>query len=339
MTTLSNSTSWASHHFYAMGSHMTAWLELADHTLAQSLLQQVEALFQAAEARFTRFRPTSELAQLNAQTGQWTPVSNVFWRVLTRALRLSQLTAGLFDPTVLNAVEATGYDRDFAKVGQHSLERVATAILPPVTMPGLRGYAQAVKLDPACHAVRLPGGVRLDFGGIAKGETAQQAVAFLSQWGPCLVDAGGDLVAGDAPSGSPGWLVGIAKPNPLEKIENAETESDLAQLWLKNSALATSGIDYRRWQQGGAIVHHLIDPRTGVAAATDLLTVSVLAADAALAEVWAKAALIAGAAAGSELLHQQQLPAALVDQQFQLMLTPALQPFIQHSKCSLGLTV
>lgn len=333
---ISNSTIWASHQFYAMGSHMTAWLELADRHLAQATLQQAEALFHAAEARLTRFRPTSELAAVNARAGQWTPVSNVFWRILTRALQLSQATAGLFDPTVLNAVEATGYDRDFAQLAGRSMAQV---IQPPSTIRpmahALRGCWQAIELDQAQHALRLPVGVRLDFGGIAKGETAQQAVAFLSQWGPCLVDAGGDLVAGDAPTDWPGWLVGIANPTAA-----GEPESDLARLWLKNSALATSGIDYRRWQQGTRTVHHLIDPRTGAAADTDLLTVSVLADDAAVAEAWAKAALIAGATAGSALLQQHQLPAALVDgeagakrhQRRRLTLTPALAPFVQRTE-------
>ena len=187
------------------------------------------------------------------------------------------------------------------------------------------GCWQTVELDPAQHAVRLPPRVRLDFGGIAKGATAQQAVAFLRQWGPCLVDAGGDLVAGDAPTGWPGWLVAIANP-----AATGEPESDLAHLWLRNSALATSGIDYRRWQQGPTPRHHLIDPRTGAPAATDLLTVSVLAADATVAEAWAKAALIVGAEAGETLLQERQMAAALVDQQRRLTLTPALQPFVQR---------
>ncbi len=325
MRTVNNRTTWPSHHFYAMGGQMTVWLELADQQLAQTTLVQVELFFRAAEARLTRFRPTSELAQVNALSGQWTPVSAIFWRLLTRALYLSEATNGLFDPTVLNAIEANGYDRDFAELAQRPLHQAQPLLSAQPMAERLGGCWQAVELDAAQHALRLPTGVRLDFGGIAKGETAQQAVAFLSQWAPCLIDAGGDLVAGDAPVGQPGWLVAIANPR-------AEAESDLACLWLKNSALATSGIDYRRWQQGGATVHHLIDPRTGTAAATDLLTVSVLAADATVAEAWAKAALIAGITTGHELLYQRQLPAALVDQTGHLTITPALQPFVQPTQ-------
>lgn len=320
--TVSNRTTWSTHHFYAMGSQISIWLDLADRRLAQGVLRQVEALFQAAEARLSRFRPTSELAQVNAQAGQWTTVSTVFWRILTRALQLSQATNGLFDPTILNAVEATGYDRDFVELTQTTTGRAIKSLA--LTADRLQGCWQAVELDPAQHGVRLPRAGRLDFGGIAKGATAQQAVAFLSHWGPCLVDAGGDLVAGDAPNGWPGWLVAIASPTVAD-----EPEQDLAQIWLKNSALATSGIDYRRWQQGQSNRHHLIDPRTGAPATTDLLTVSVLAADATVAEAWAKAALIVGAQAGGALLQERQMAAALVNQQQRLTLTPALEPFVQ----------
>lgn len=323
MSTTTHQPPWTSHHFYAMGSHMTAWLELADQPLAHQSLTQVEQLFQAAERRLSRFTQASELTQVNQRAGEWTAVSNVLWRLVGRSLQLAQATAGYFDPTVLNAMEATGYDRDFAQLATQPARQAHSPIPPAET----RGCWQAVELDAAQHALRLPPGVRLDLGGIAKGDTAQQAVNFLSQWGPCLVDAGGDLVAGDAPADYPGWPVGIA--NPSATLDATTAAEDLARLWLKNSALATSGIDYRRWQQHGVTVHHLIDPHTGSTATTDLVTVSVLAADAAVAEAWAKAALVVGVTRGHAWLVEQQLPAALVDLQGQLTVTPALQPFIQ----------
>lgn len=68
-------------------------------------------------------------------------------------------------------------------------------------------------------------------GGIAKGFTAEQLVVdFLGQWGSCLVDAGGDLTAGDGPAGHPGWPVAIAMPDTDENVEPATA----ALLWLNN---------------------------------------------------------------------------------------------------------
>jgi thiamine biosynthesis lipoprotein len=143
----------------------------------------------------------------------------------------------------------------------------------------------------------------------------------LARVGSCLVDAGGDLSAGSAPTGLPGWPVAIASPG------SGEAE-DLLQLWLAEATLATSGIDFRRWQHNGRPAHHLIDPRSGLPAATDLLTVSVLAAEATEAEGWATAALVAGRSQGYALLAARSLPALLVTQDGSMLATPAMASFV-----------
>ena len=153
--------------------------------------------------------------------------------------------------------------------------------------------------------MRLPEGGGLDLGGLAKGMTAAQAVSRLAAWGPALVDAGGDLVAGEAPEGYPGWPVAVGAPGE-------DPAADVATLWLADAALATSGRDYRRWRQDGAEVHHIIDPRTGRSATTDLMTTSVLAQDAAVAEAWATAALVDGLRQGLSRLRRRRLPALLI---------------------------
>lgn len=342
----SHNQEWHRHDFNAMGSEMSVWLEYEEKAIAEGLLRQVEGLFAAAEQRLTRFATTSELSQLNACSGQWRAVSNLLWAVLNRAFYLAEQTGGRFDPTLHNALIAAGYDRSFADLPtqdsqQHSLRAKHRTVTEhdsihqyPVEhypvhcqLPhnDCRGSWQAVALDPARHAVRIPAGVQLDLGGIGKGYTAQQAVNFLSNWGPCLVDAGGDLVAGDAPTTLPGWPVAIAVPS----TDNSETPKDLAQLWLKNSALATSGTDYRRWQQGAVTKHHLIDPKTGEPTNSDLLTVSVLAADGSVAEAWAKALLLIGRTAAQEEAVDKGIAAALVAQSGQLTLSPPLQPFVR----------
>src|SRR5690606_3509789 len=143
--------------------------------------------------------------------------------------------------------------------------------------------------------------------GVAKGIVAQDAVQMLSAVGPALVDAGGDLTAGLAPRGWPGWPVSVAAPSG-----KGEAERDLFRLWLAGATLATSGSDYRRWRQGTQLAHHLIDPRTGSPASSDVLSASILAPEAADAEGWATAALIAGSTLALDMLAERKLPAALV---------------------------
>lgn len=92
---------------------------------------------------------------------------------------------------------------------------------------------------------------KLVLGGIAKGYTAQLVVDYLSEWGPCLVDGGGDLTAGAAPKDWPGWPVAIATPYRQEAGER----NRLLIMWLMEGTMATSGIDYRRWLHNGRSAH------------------------------------------------------------------------------------
>jgi FAD:protein FMN transferase len=72
----------------------------------------VEAVFTREELRFSRFRPDSELSRVNASSGEWTKVSAPFEQLVRLSLRQANSTDGSFDPTVLDANLALGYDRD-----------------------------------------------------------------------------------------------------------------------------------------------------------------------------------------------------------------------------------
>lgn len=296
--------------FYAMGSHMTVWLK-SDRDVLDAVIEA----FAEAENRYSRFMPNSELSRLNQRPEQWVTVSPEFWQILTHALHLAHATGGLFDPTILPALEAAGYAHSF------ELPQNPSTITHQVK---LIDYRQ-IELDPAQRAVWLPFGMQVDLGGIAKGFTAQQVIHSLRQWGPCLLDAGGDLVAGDAPPESPGWPVGIAAP-----CSDKDESENLLRLWLSNGTLATSGLDYRCWQQERIVKHHIIDPETGDSAATDLLTASVVADDASTAEAWATAALVAGKNRTLDLFNDYRKKAALIDQNQELLLTEALEPLVQY---------
>jgi thiamine biosynthesis lipoprotein len=311
--------SWHKHSFRAMGSEMVVWLETADSNETATAFAQVKALFETNEQALSRFRPDSELSELNARSGQWVAVSDLMWDVLTLALGMAAITNGRFDPTTLNALEQYGYTVSFEQlkwIGH-------TGQFPPfVPHPG---QWTAVELDEARQAVYLPDGLRIDLGGIAKGYTAQQAVDLLRTMGPCLVDAGGDLAAGAAPQGYYGWPVAISTPWTDDDGEPA----DLFTLWLANQALATSGVDYRHWQQNGRAAHHLIDPATGQPADTDGLTVTILADDAAQTEAWATATLVAGSNAGMDALLDADLAGLMVLKNGSVLVTPPMHQHLQ----------
>lgn len=310
---------WRPYSFRAMGSKIVVWLETADSGAADTAFTRVEALFAANEHALSRFRPESELSRLNARSGEWVAVSELLWEVLALAISMAAMTDGRFDPTMLNALEQCGYTDSFEKLADSGRANHHSSF---VAFPG---QWTAVALDEKSQAVCLPPGVRLDLGGIAKGYTAQQAVELMRPFGPCLVDAGGDLAAGDGPAGYPGWPVAVGAPSPGEGHETA----DLFTAWLANRSLATSGIDYRTWFSNGRVAHHLLDPTTGRPAETAGLTVTILADEAATAEAWATATLIAGSVAGMDALLNADLAGLMVLKDGRILLTPSMHAYIQ----------
>jgi FAD:protein FMN transferase len=218
--------------------------------------EAAEREFHRLESLLSRFRQSSELSQLN-RNGALDAGPDLL-RVVTLALDARERTDGRFDPTIHDAIVAAGYDRTFAELTDGVLGD------PRPAGGGVEIGGGRITLSP---------GVRLDLGGIGKGYAAERAAELLAVAGPCLVNAGGDIaVRGGA------WPVGV---------EDVTLE-------LSSGGLATSGVDRRFWRRGGRMQHHLIDPRTGGPARTDLLRVTVVADDAVEAEVQAKNVFLGG---------------------------------------------
>lgn len=283
--------------FFAMGCQMLAVVD-AESAAAAERLARVPGWFAVWERRLSRFHQDSELSQLNRAGGVATRVSPVLAEVLAAALEAARLSDGLVTPMALAALEAAGYDRPFADLAL----KLPVCRSEPQPAADWRG----IRLEAATRTVTLPVGARLDLGGTAKGWVAREAVRRLSAAGPALVDAGGDIaVSGAMADGGP-WPIAIVSPF-------GAAEESLAVLQLASGAVATSGRDYRRWRQGGQEQHHLIDPRTGRPAVTDVLAATVVAADCGSAELAAKTALILGSRDGMAWIEARpELAACLV---------------------------
>jgi thiamine biosynthesis lipoprotein len=270
--------------FHAMGTEIALFLAAEPGPVADAALDAAEREFERVEALLSRFRPDSELSQLNRE-GRIEAGEDLL-AVVELALDARARTGGRFDPTVHDALVAAGYDRTFEDVAPDgALETVAVRC-----GGGVRIAGRAIELEPGTH---------LDLGGVGKGYTVDRATAILSSAGPALVDAGGDIAAQGRPDAL-GWRVGI------------ESAQDTLTLALENAAIATSGRDRRRWRRDGQELHHLIDPSTGQPAQGDLLRVTVVAQTAVEAEVLAKSLFLAGEHAATEEADTRQIPAVLV---------------------------
>lgn len=298
--------------FHAMGCSMSAALD-SDDPEAALRLAGVPQWFNIWEGRLSRFLDDSELSMVNRASGQVHLVSPVMAEVLQTALNAAEASEGIVVPTILEALEAAGYDRSFDQITQ---DHAAAQHTPSSVVAW-----QDIEFNPRARTLRTPKGVRLDLGGVAKGWAADRAAGRLSRLGPALVDAGGDIaVSGPKADGRP-WVVGVADPrNP---------EGQLTHLKITRGGVATSGRDYRRWKVNGNWRHHLIDPRTGEPAVTDVFSVTVVAPSVREAEIAAKVVAVLGSQEGLEWLDQRKgVAGMLVLQTEDVLQSRGMKPYL-----------
>jgi thiamine biosynthesis lipoprotein len=268
--------------FRAVGTGCSAAVtaQPGDDRHARRALAAARAEVAACEAVLSRFRPDSDLSRLNAAAGTWTAVDRRLVDALLLALRARTDTGGRFDPTVLPALLAAGYDASFEQL----VERL------PRQPEGWRAGGR-IEIDREACRVRLEPGAAVDLGGLGKGFAAQRALdAMHDAWpgmGGGLVDLGGDIALRGAPPERGQWRIRVADPRRQGEA--------VGVLLIGSGAVATSGRDVRRFGPERAL-HHLIDPTTGAPAARGPLAVTVVAPEAAEAEAHATALAISSPA-------------------------------------------
>jgi thiamine biosynthesis lipoprotein ApbE len=242
----------------------------------------------AIDLACSRFRPDSELLRLGDGLGKPVPVSPLLADAVAAALEAAAVTDGDLDPTVGAAMDAVGYDRDFDRIEADG------ASISVVCRPA-PGCLQ-VDLDRQALTLRVPRGVQLDLGATAKAFVADRAAQRVGQ--ACdgrgaLVALGGDIaVTGGTPDG--GWSVRVQDiTGPVGAAPSGPTQL----VGLSGGGLATSSTAARRWVRGGRVMHHILDPRTGVPVASPWRTVTVAAPTCLEANVASTGSIVRGASA------------------------------------------
>ncbi len=261
----------------------------------------VHETLQDVDTAYSRFRPDSELSELNRTPGRPVLVSALLGRAIEVALQAARVTNGAVDPTIGTAIRVAGYDDDFARIAAAG----GPIALRSVSVPGWR----AVSYNALSRTVILPAGVELDLGSTGKALAADlaasEARAAIGDGG-VLVSLGGDIAtAGPAPAG--GWRILVAEDS------NLPPESDGQVVCIQNGGVATSSTTVRRWRRGNRTLHHIIDPETGMPTEGPWRTVTVLARNCVDANVAATAAIVQGEQA-VDWLQAHRLPARLVEQ-------------------------
>lgn len=246
-----------------MGSPFNLIFVASDSIMASVIAQDCFNLIDSLSQIFSDYDTTSEVSKVNANAG----------------LRPIKMTPALFDLVLLSQeayIKSHGaYDISIGPLSLLWRKARKKKEFPPASAVDdarkLVGFNQ-VQINKFSRTIYLPKrGMRLDFGGIAKGYIAQWVIDELKNRGitEALADAGGDIVMSSSPLNSKGWLVGVNIP---------ETTDDLLskQLQLANISVATSGDVYQFMVKNGVKYSHIIDPKTGYGV-TSLRNVTVIA--------------------------------------------------------------
>ncbi len=248
-----------------MGSPFNLSIYGTDSTATALAAMQAFAFIDTLNEIYSDYLPYSELSLLcaTAGTGKWVAVSEPLFSIVQKAVAASKVSRGTFDITISPVVRLWRQGRKEKKLPDSS--SINTALQRC-------GYKK-IRLDNKHRSILLSvNGMQLDLGGIAKGETAQRVINKLAVMGYpyALIDAGGDIVAGDVPPGVQAWRIGINMPESEDLMEK--------KLLLQNVAVTTSGDLYQYVDFEGKRYSHIVDPRTGWAI-TNTRNVTVISAD------------------------------------------------------------
>ncbi len=287
----------------SMGGRLVVHLDADGRPVdAERSSRQVVARIDRWAAKLTRYTDESDLSMLNADPKPEVSIGPTLAAALRAGQSACETSEGLADITLLDARLAAEGGSDGANPASRSTASRALASREGewLISRGRRGSA----------VVRRPPGLRFDLGGVGKGWIADRALEMLTDWRSAVIDADGDLAIRCAPGRY--WEVAIEDPRT--------PDADLAVLRLGTPAggsperwgVATSGVSIHRWEVDGQVRHHLIDPRTGSPAETDVVQATVVAGSSLRAEALAKAAVIAGTVEGFALLDRARVRGALL---------------------------
>jgi thiamine biosynthesis lipoprotein len=274
--------------------------ELAERT------ERAFGWFAEVEGRCSRFDDASELRSLSRHIGEPICVSTLLFSALDLSLEVAHLTNGAFDPTIGHAMEQSGFNTNYLTGGQ---------VASPLSADS-SGTFRDILLDDDSHTVTMLRPVALDLGAVAKGLAVDLAAQELSGLPGFAINAGGDILARGLNPDSEPWRIGIRHPRRHAEL--------LTSLFVTDAAVCTSG-DYERPQAAGD-GHHILDPVSGNSAGA-VVSVTVVAPTAIVADALSTAVFVLGPEAGADLLNRQGVDGLIVGRDLNVVTTAGMERY------------
>lgn len=278
---------------YALGTSY-AISYVSNSLQPEQLTQKVDSIFHVLNRSLSTYLPDSDISKIN-RGDSLLEVDAHFIKVYQKATEVWSASNGYFDPTVGALVNAYGFGPG-ASLKQMTL-RERDSILE------FTGWSKS-KLTARNTIQKSNSNLYFDFNALAKGYAVDVIADYLhsQKLSHYLVEIGGELVArGKSPRSGEYWKIAIDDPRQEEE------RSFIRTLTLKNQALATSG-NYRKKAidpETGLIIAHSINPKTGEAFPTAVLSASVIAPDCMTADAYATALMVMPLAQSEQLINSR----------------------------------
>lgn len=272
-----------------MGSGFEITVTAPDSATAKEYIALAINEITRIEKLISSWDPSTQTSEINRNAGiKPVKVSAELYNLIDRALKISEITDGAFDISYASMDKIWKFDGSMMKMP--SEEEIKESVSKV-------GY-QNIILNPDDTSVFLKNkGMKIGFGAIGKGYAADRAKQLLMQKEvkSGIINASGDMNTwGTKPDGEP-WKVAIT--NPMNK------EHAFALLPLKDRAVVTSG-DYEKFVKfNGVRYSHIINPKTGYPA-TGIISATVFAPKAELADALATSVFVMGIETGIDRINQ-----------------------------------
>ncbi|MDG1023904.1 MAG: FAD:protein FMN transferase [Flavobacteriaceae bacterium] len=265
---------------YALGTSYS--ISYSAPQLPETYLErQVDSIFEVLNQSLSTYLPTSDISKIN-QGDSLLKIDSHFVKVYQKASEVWEASQGYFDPTVGALVNAYGFGpgKPLKQISAQQRDSILS----------FTGWDKTSLTDQGTIKKEHPK-VYFDFNALAKGYVVDVIADFLrlEKVSSFLVEIGGEIVAqGKSPKSNALWKVAIDDP------QQGEERKLIQVIALDNQALATSG-NYRKYsiqEETGARWVHSINPKTGEANPSSILSVSVLAPDCMTADAYATALMV-----------------------------------------------
>lgn len=264
----------------------------------EALLDSCFELADYYENIFSKSIQGSDIYKINNANGASVEVSPETIELLSIALKYSQLTNGIVDPTIGIVSELWDF---------HKQDDTHTSDNPnsPHTPPSDTAISEAIN-HINYNSIQITGNsvtlldhdAQIDLGFIAKGYIADKIKEHLVTKGVsnAIINLGGNvLTIGSKPDG-PSYTIGIQEPF-------AQTGTAITTVSIKDKSVVTSGIYERYFYFGNELYHHILDTQTGYPVTTDLLGVSIISDSSTEGDALSTACLALGYEKSLELIN------------------------------------